>query len=154
VADIVREIRDEVRSQLSTLLPSTFKELDYSISPAKNNFRGNSERFGVTPQGAVEVPGTTTFVTMDQEFTIVLTNGFTANRDNDTVQLDQGLDLYEQMDSIQRQLIKVKAGGANILLSTILQVSDFSISDPEYLEVEKVVILEATMLVRYRKSIT
>lgn len=150
---IVREIQDELLNQIESVIPSSYIRLKHVIDPTQNTFRGNNERYGVAPLESFPAPGTTCHVTKDQSFKLALTNGYAANRQNDDVQVDKSLDLYTVMDTLERHLLKVRGGAANITLSEVINVFEFPTPAPTYLEEDKVVVLETTVTVRYRKRI-
>lgn len=152
MADIARDILNAVKTEVSGQLPVGYRELSYVIDPAKNSFRGGKERYGIAPLGAVEVPGTTGFVTMDQTYKLILTNGYASTNVDDTLEVSRTLDLLSQMDVLQRHLIKVQAVKAVVTQATVIHVTDFTIEEPTYLD-DNVVVLQATLTIRYRKQL-
>ena len=145
----IADITTAIKGQIITELGVSYKELAYVEDVAKNSFRTSNNRYGVRALVAGQLPGVTKFVTLNQEFEIILTKGYIQSSIDDTSQVTGSLDLRAELLSIYKRLINTKAG----LPGTVLNITDLILSSPEYLEDDKVVIQRATMNIQYRYSL-
>ena len=147
--DIIRDITNAIKGQISTTLPATYGEIAYVEAVEKNNFRQSKDKYGVRALAAGETPGVTKEVTIAQDFEIVLTTGYRESRTNDSKQVEDSLDLRAEVLDIYKTLVNNRAG----LPLVVLNVSDLILSEPEYLEDDKVVVIRANMNILYRYSL-
>lgn len=143
----VSDLVTAMNSEISGVLGSDYLPLAHVINVERNNFRQSNDRYGVLHGAASQLPGVTRNATFIQSFQIILTKGYRDSSVSDGAARDYSMSLYGKMLEIHRQLIKTKAG----LPSIVLNVQDtISISDPEYIEEEKVTILRADVEIQYR----
>lgn len=149
MANIVEQINDGITNVISTTLGVTYSELNYLINVDKNNFKANSKRYGVRPLAGSTVEGITRVYTLDQEFQIVLTHDYFSNPSNDQDLRDKTFLLFDKLDEIMKNLFINKAG----LPTIILNIDSVTILEPEYFDIEKVVVLRADFKVKYRQAV-
>lgn len=147
--NIVEQINDAVVSRIATILSSPWAELKYTINPAKNDFKSNAKRYGVRPLSGAVADGVTNYYTMDHDFEVCLTHDYIPSPVGDQDQKDKTFLLYDKMDDIFRDLFCSKAG----LNSIILNIGDLNIEEPEYSVAESVVLLKATVTIKYRQAL-
>lgn len=147
--DHVRDIRNSMETLIQTTLGSGYKKLQFVEDVTKNNFRTNSERYGVRALTANEVPGVTKTVQVTQSFEVVLTKAYYESNLDDTEQLEASLDNFENIHDIYKEIVNQRAGLPSIVLNT----TDMLVSEPEYIEESKVAILRATINITYRFSL-
>ena len=149
MSNIVEQINDAVKTQVSTTLGGTFSELPYTFDVSKNNIRDFVKGFGVRPVNAIRASTVTKVYTADQEFEIILTDKF-ANRSNDANQKAVVFDLFDKMDDILVQLFLSKGG----LAAIIYNIDPFTIDEPEFLdEQNSIVVQRMRITVKYRNAI-
>ncbi len=147
--DLMRDIRDSVESEVATELGEGFSKLSYLEDIEKNSFRTQNNRYGVRALTATESEGVTKSVRLTQSFEVVLTKGYFQSTINDSKQIEKSLDSRENLLDIYKRLVNTKAG----LPSVVLNVTNLTVNEPEYLEDEKVVVQRATMDITYRFSL-
>lgn len=147
--DSIRDIKTSMEGVIQTTLGSTYKKLAYVEDVEKNNFRTNSERYGVRALSGFEVPGVTKNPTFTQSFEVVLTKAYLDSSLDDAEQVEKGLDNYENMLDIYKELVNSKAG----VPATVLNITNLTWGDPEYLVDSKVAVQRATMDITYRFSL-
>lgn len=145
IADITTAIKVKVAAEL----PVGYKELAFLEDIAKNSFRTSNNRYGVRALEASQLPGVTKNITLNQEFEVVLTKGYIQSSIDDTSQVAASLDLRAECLSIYKSLVNTKAG----LPGTVLNITDFILQEPQYLDDDKVVIQRASMNIQYRYSL-
>jgi len=144
--DIVKQINDGMTSEIATTLGVNYKELPYIYDVAKNNFKTSKSRYGVRPLSTSEINGVVKATTHQQSFEVVLTEGYNESAISDSRIQAQALDAFENMHTLYKQIVLSKAGVPN----SVLLVGNLTISEPEILEEDKVLVLRATIDVLYR----
>lgn len=146
MSDIIRDIKEAIDAEIQAELGVSYKPLAYLEDVTKNSFRTNTERFGVRPLEASQVPGVTKYVQLIQSFEIVLSKSYTESSIDDSEQVEKSLDNRENLLAIYKRLVNNKGGAPSL----VLNVFDLNIQEPEYIVEEKVAIQRATMNVQYR----
>ena len=143
--EVVKNIIDNSKTQAIAVLPSTYKELRYIHSVENNDIRNATNGFAVRPLGASTAESVLKTYTLDHEFELILTNT-DPRRLNDS-QIEDALDdMYDQADDVF-----VKFVNSNLALpGIVLRVSDPTISEPELLNEEKLIVLRMQYTVKYR----
>jgi hypothetical protein len=147
--DTVRTIKEGIESVISSVLGPTYKKLTYVENVEKNNYNVNSNRYGVRALAGGEVPGVTKNVHIVQAFEIVLSKAYRESSLNDTEQSEKSLDNFNNILTIYKELVNTKAS----VPSSVLNITDLQLSEPEYIAESKVVIQRATMSITYRFSL-
>lgn len=148
MANKVQQIIEAIESQCSKHLV-TYQKLKYVYDVQKNTFKGNPKKYGVRPLGASETDGVIRASTLDQNFQIILTDNYVNAQDNDQGLQDTVKDLFSKMNDLEKQLFKSKLGLSSIVLFTSLE----SIDEPEIFEEDKIAVLRAEFLVKYRTNL-
>lgn len=149
MATKMTDIKDAMLTEVAAELGASWKQLAYVEDIAKNSFRTSSERYGVRALAASEVPGVTKFMTFSQSFEVVLTKGYVESSIDDSEQVTKSYEIRALILDIFKRMVNNKAGDA----SSVMQVSDLAIDEPEYLVDDKVVIQRATMNITYRLTL-
>ena len=146
ITDIKASLESELEAELTG-----FTKLSYVEDVAKNTFRktGTKDCYGIRALGASQLPGVTKTVTLNQEFEVILTKGYTQSTVSDTSQVTDSLDLRAEFLGLYKRYVNDKGG----LPGTILNITDLILAEPEYLEDDKVVVQRATMNIQYRYSL-
>lgn len=145
----VEVIKNAMEAEIGTLLGSQYKKLAYVEDFEKNNFRTNSERYGVRTLAGGEVPGTTKHPTFTHTFEVVLSKAYLNSKLDDSEQVQKALDNYENMLAIYKQLVNSRGGAP----ATVLNITNLQMASPEYITESKVAVQRATMDVTYRFSL-
>lgn len=144
---IATDLRDSVRTRMAAVLGPDFSELTNVTEIEKNAFKGANKRYGVVANEMNEVAGSTCHVTIDQEYEMVLTNGFFSNvKASDSDKRDKALELQDLMFDIYKDLKSSKSGRPDLVMHTF----SLTIQEPEYLEENHVVAIRATLTIKYR----
>jgi hypothetical protein len=141
-------ITSAIKGRVAAVL-TTYSELGYATDLKKNSFKGNFSRYGVLPLGSQEVSSVTRYVTLSQQFELILTDGFINTPMSDAQQQSKTIALQDLAFSVYKDLIATKCGAP----ATVIQVNSFQSSAPEYLTDDKVVIQKSTFNVTYRQGI-
>ena len=112
----------------------------------KNNFKQSRSKYGVRPLTTFEINGVVKATTHQHSFEVVLTDGYVNNGISDANIQSVVLQAFENMNSIYKRVEQVRAGAP----TQVLNVTNLVISEPEILDVDKVVVLRATIDVLYR----
>ena len=113
----------------------------------KNKFNTASSRYGVIPQAQTEVSGTTQSNTIDQTFSIVLTDSYISSALSDGPIISKIVDLMGKFEEINKNLVLQKAG-----VPSVLNVGTFSINESLIIDEDKLIIIEGSVVVRSKKS--
>lgn len=143
VANIVAAVKVRVAA-----VAATYTELAYAKDLTKNTFKDNHKRFGVIPKSASESQSVTRSLTLDQEFELILTQGFINKPMSDSEEQAKAIELQDLVQSIYLDLVQTKAG----VPSTCISVADLSLETPETDEQHKLLIQRATFKIKYRTS--
>lgn len=149
MSDAMRQIRDAVESEISTELGASYSKLPYVEVIEKNSFRTNNNRYGVRALVSSEIPGVTKYTTFTQSFEMVLTKGYVQSTIDDTEQVEGSYDLRALILDIYTRLVNNKAG----IPALTINVTNLVVSEPEYLEDDKVVIIRSTFDIIYRLTL-
>jgi len=149
MSDQIRTITDGILAEMATVLGANYKTLAYLEDIQKNAFTMNNDRYGVRALVAVQTPGVTKYTTLTQSYEIVISKGYIQSKINDSEQVTKSYDIRAQILDIYKQLVNTKAGAP----AQVMNVFSLIISEPEYLEVDKVVIVRATMDITHRLTL-
>lgn len=149
MATEMTQIKDALLSEIALELGVDYKQLAYVEDIAKNSFNTSNDRYGVRALHAGATPGVTKTVTMLQPFEVVLTKGYIQSSIDDTEQVSKSYELREEAFDIFRNAVNNKIA----LSSIVMYVSNLQVSEPEYLEDDKVVIIRFTMDILYRLNL-
>lgn len=141
----VKDISDSIKVRINDVLDD-YSELAYKRSIEKNNFRTTSKRYGVLPLAGTQLDGVTKHITFNMSFEITLTDQYFETNIDDNKKDTAALELRQNWFKVYRDLVKSKAG----LPSQVMQVSSASISEPEFLDDQKVVALRGTCDITFR----
>lgn len=147
--DTARTIKEGVETVIQNYLGVGYKKLAYLQDVEKNNYKTNTDRYGVRVLAGGEVPGVTKNVHITHTYEIVLSKSYKESSISDTEQSEIALDNFNNMLSIYKDIVNTKAG---VPLS-VLNVTNLQLSEPEYIVDSKVAIQRATMDITYRFSL-
>ncbi len=148
--NVVEQINNAMKTRIASLLASPWAELNYVLDVGKNEFKGNTKRYGVRPLNGDTVSGVTRHYTINQDFEVILTHDYIPHPTNDVDQRAKTFLLYDKMDVIFKDLFCSKAN----LNTIILNIEELNMAEPEYSLAENVVVLRALFTVKYRQAVT
>lgn len=149
MATTVADILTESRSIASTTLGATWQRLQFIFDVTKLNERTGKQAFGIRPLGAVPNETVTKSFTQDHDFELILSDTFA--RGQSDIQREEVLDvMYDRQDEIMQQMVLTKIN----LSSTVMNVSQPTISEPEFFDDNKLVVLRTQYTVKYRSLLT
>lgn len=148
MSNYVQQIITNVKSEAATTLGSSYQELQFVYDVEKNNYRGAYLGYGVRPLEANTADGVVGAYTLDHGFELILTSNV-ARTDSDAEREDVLEVLYNKADEIFKALVNSKLG----LASFVLNVFDPSISEPEFYDDSKFVVLRMQFIIKYRSNL-
>lgn len=143
---IVNDILTGIKSTTASVLGSGYSELPYGLDVAKNNFNNNHNRYSVVPGASTETASVTKFVTMSQNFEIVLSKAYIDDGISDSDKQQAAIDAQDLVFDIYKSLVNTKAG----VPSRVINITDLNINLPEFIDDQKVVIVRASFNVLNR----
>lgn len=140
-----------LHANLETLVATTtgYTRLTHILDLDKNKFTPSSARFGVIPRGQQEVAGNTRNATIDYIFSIVICKSYITQASSDENIITTVLDISEKYDDIYKQAVSSKINATNI----VINVSNFSLSEPVVIEKEKLIVIEGNFVIRCQYSV-
>lgn len=144
----VSQIITQTLSVISTELGSTYQQLRYVYDVEKNGLRGAYLAYGVRPLDASSAETICQNYTFDHGFEVILTNTI-ARTDSDSQATTALGTMYNKADEIFKALVNTKIN----LASFVLNVFDPSMSEPEFLDDQKYVVLRMQYKVKYRSQL-
>lgn len=148
MSNYVEQIIDETKSLIAGELGSTYQELRFIYDIEKNGLRNARLAYGVRPLGAGTAETLVRAYTLDHQFEIILSDTF-ARGDNDE-QREAALNaMYDKSDEIFKELVNHKIN----LSSFVLNIFEPSMSEPEFLDDNKFIVLRMQYLVKYRSDL-
>lgn len=145
MSNLVGDIISAFETRVATILGAGWNELKYKYDIAQNNYKQNKQKYGVIPLSGSTVDGIMTYYTMEQDFRLILTDGFVNDFDDTSLQASVA-DLTNKLDDIYKDLYSSKLG----IPSTVIVVSSFTIEQPEVLDDNNVIVMQADFTIRYR----
>lgn len=145
--DPLREILDHLCDCAQTELGEDWSKIKYLEDIEKNNERTQNKVFGIRPLEANEVEGSTKFVTLDQTFELVLVRSKLTKTLGDSDIRDVSYDSRRLGLCFYKKIARTHAGGLALV------VNNLTISEPEFLENDKVVVQRISFNVKYRCQI-
>ena len=145
---LVSNILTQTKSVISTELGATYQELPFIYDVSKNNLRRAEKAYGVRPLSALPTEGVTKVYTLDHDFEVILSDTF-ARGDSDSQRETALNTMYDKADEIFKALIATKIN----LAATVLHVFGPTLSEPEFFDDNKMVILRMQYTVKYRSTL-
>ena len=126
---IVQEIQTAIKPIIESV--TGFTQLDYEYDIDLNSDRGYTEKYGFIPQDAIFAEGRAMGAsTINHTFQLILVNDFN-NQDDDTAQNTTLMGMYEDAQSLLKDLQK-----SRLTLPTptnrVLLISGLSFDEPEF----------------------
>lgn len=149
MASIVSDVLSGIKTVAATQLGGSWQLLRNWFEVEKNDIRSAALAYNARPLSAIPVDGVMKYYTVDQTFEIILTDVVTRGH-GDSERETTLLELYNQADDIFKALHNTKVNGT----AGVLLVSQPSLSEPEYLEDKKIVVLRMQFVVKYRGATT
>lgn len=148
MSNYVEQILTETKSLIAGELGSDYQLLRFIYDVEKNGLRGAFKAYGVRPLFASTAETVTRVYTLDHQFEVILTDTF-ARGDNDS-QREAALNvMYDKSDEIFKELVNHKINLSNF----VLNIFDPTISEPEFLDDNKFVVLRMQYFVKYRSAL-
>ena len=148
---MVSNIKAGIESRIDASLPS-YKKLSYQLDIAKNKFKGDRKGYAVTPLSSNETDSTLGVLTMDQTFSVTLTDSYNAGAQsqvNDEAKANVVVTLTDNILSLYKDISVNKKG----IDSSVLLINNLSISEAEFIEEEKLAYVTCSFTVKYKLNI-
>lgn len=144
--DAVSALRDAIATRIASVLGSDWHEMPYTVTPEKNNVKDSEKAWGLIPDEGPIVGGPSRGYDVEQVFRIQLSRVITKNENSDAQVMAAAIDSAEKMEEISVDLLKVACGAPSICV----KVDPLPKNRPEWIEQDRVVVLSASLKVRYR----
>ena len=148
MSNLVEQITGGIEARLADVLTG-FEPLRYYYDLAKNDYKGNTDRYAVLPQSIESQSGVIQSITIDQTFQITLTTDYRNDPKSDTDLQAKVKYLYDKMDNVLRDIVLTKLGVPSIILLVTLGGYDA----PQVLEEQKVIALSMDIKIRHRRDL-
>ena len=147
----VTDIKATIKTRIATVLGSPWSELPHAIDITKNSFKGNAKGYGVIAGGILqeETFGVLGSYSVNQTFTIKLTDSFSTKPADDSARQTVMDDLMDKSLDIYKDLINTRAGSP----ASVIHVTDLDVGEVEELVGSNVMSLTMTFIVKYRKGL-
>lgn len=145
--DPISSIVEELCNCAQGVLGTDWKKIKYLEDLEKNHNLTQNRVFGIRALEASEVEGIMKYVTLDQTFELVMVRSklSKANGDSDIRKLS-----YENRDQafcVYKKIAQTHLGGLALIVNNLV------ISEPEFIEEDKVVVQRITFNIRHRCKI-
>jgi hypothetical protein len=143
---MIKNIYDNILIRMGTLLTG-YSKLSFVTNLEKNKFGQITSRYGLLTKGAGSNSEMVGKNVLDHKFEITLTNSFGANTlGNDDEKSNRINVLQDKCLEIYRDLQLNKS----VIDSSILIINGIEISEPEFMEEEKIIIIKCSINVKYK----
>lgn len=144
----VRDLIDNIKSISANFLGSEYHELSNVYEIEKNARLETELGYGVLAESITLVDGNLGFNTIDQNFTIVVTDYYISTSDGDLEKQDAVIGLLDKVQDLYTDIVEKKANAP----STVIIINDMSV-DIEELDEQKSVVARMTFNVKYRNRL-
>ena len=154
MSTVVADIRTGIEGRVATLLGASYQKLRRFYTAEQNTQRGAEKGYAVIEGAASDASseGTFKFYTLDQEFQIIIVD--TIARDTeDSFKQTVAEELYDKADEMLVDFLGSGLGTISVTNGIILTTNSPSISEPEFLE-NNSVLLRVSLNVKYRRQFT
>lgn len=125
-----------------------YGELKYKYNVEDNQFKGSTKKYGVLSGDIDQTDGTTCFLTLDQNFEVIITDSYTSINSNDNSKDSVVKALQDLGVEFYREVVNTKANRPDI----VMIISEFS-SSIEELDEDKVIVNRMNFTIKYRKPL-
>ncbi len=146
----INTLKTGIKSRIVATLGSAYSELSYNLDIAKNNFKGNTNRYGVLagPLTENESRGVIGKYTVDQLFVITFTDSWGNKPTNDDAEVSTLDAMMENTLTLYKDLVNTQAGSPSL----VTLVSDFSVEAPEIID-GNIATIVMSITITYRKTL-
>ena len=144
----INDIKAGIEARLAISAP-TYNKLAYQIDISRNKFKGNSLGYSVQPAGSAEVDSLIGAFTNDHQFSIFLTNSYNEGAKSqigDTLKSTRVTELMDVVLDVYKDLVVNKSS----VDSTVLVINNLAIEPPEFIDEEKVIIVQMSINIKYK----
>lgn len=143
---MIKGIRDNILTRMASVLSTGYSKLSFMDDIAKNKFSQANKRYGANIGGSSSVSGVVGKNTYDHTFSLVITDTYQKGQVlNDEYKQEVVAGLQDKAMSIYRDLQTNKSS----IATNCLIISGFTMSEPAFLDEEKVVIQRFNINVKY-----
>lgn len=149
MATIVSDIITAAESLAATTFGATYQRLVFVYDVGKNTVNQAKLAYGVRPLAAIPVDGVMKTYTVDHTFELVLTDTIARALSDDERRSTLNT-MYDKADEFFKAAVNTKLSNPNV----VWVVQSPSMSEPEFLDDHKYVILRMQFVVKYRSSLS
>lgn len=148
MSTLVSTLVTSITSACTSVLPVTYKALEYTYDITKNTFNQSNKRYGVIPLSATEITtGVTKAYTVDHRFRVILTDGWDTSMKTDADRQSKVITLQDAAHDIYKEVYQTRNG------STTLWCGNLTLSEPEFLDDNRVIVISLEFDLRYRNEL-
>jgi len=145
----VTTIKSGIKSRISSVLGSSYKELAFTLDLEKNSYKGNEKRYGVLAGTIGEQDeGVVGKITVIQGFLIRLTDGYASSQINDEDRIAISDGLMNSALTIYKDLINTQAGTPSLVTQVVNEMVTESVGP---LGSKNIVGIDMNISIMYRK---
>jgi hypothetical protein len=146
---VASDIITQLKSICASTLGGTYQELRHVFNLINNDIRSGRLAYGVRSLAGNSAEGVNRVYTMDHGFEIILTDTI-ARADSDAQRQTAIATMYDKADAIFKAIVQTKVN----LPTTVLNVFNPTLLEPEFFDDEKMVALRMQVTIKYRSSLT
>ena len=146
---MIKTIRDNLITRLSTILGEGYSKLSYTSSIEANKFNRAVRRYSVIPEASSEAQGVNNKNTFDHTFTFILTDGYVNGAEN---QLNDDLKMERvgELQSKALEIYKDLQANRTSISNNILIINQMAMNAVEFLDEERIAVLRFSINIKYR----
>ena len=148
---IITNIKSGIEARIEATV-ADYAKLSYQNDIEDNKFKGNSKGYSVNVGSSSEVDGVIGSFNLDQEYIINLTNSYNdgaKSQIGDSLKSQRVTELNDDILSIYSDLLINKSS----VDSSILLISELAISEPEFIEESKIIIVSFNIVVKHKTNL-
>ena len=142
----ILDINNSVEAKMQAILGVQYKILQYKEEVSQNSFTGSMKRFASRATETSEIETVTKFVTFNQGYELIIVDSYYESNIDDSGKSSTMYDMKGKILDIFKELVNSRAG----LPSVVLNVESLSMSEPEYLTNQKVIVQRAIIDIKFR----
>ena len=143
-----RNLINALKTQTSTFLGTDYEELRNVYNIEQNPNLETTLGYGILAEDVVLVSGNLGFNTVDQTFSVVLTDYYVSTKEDDLCKQDAVIALLDKCQDLYNEYVKTKLN----LNSIIINIDEMNVSIEE-LDEDKTVVARMQFIIKYRHQL-
>ena len=143
-----RNLINALKTQTFTFLGTDYEELRNVYNIEQNPNLETTLGYGILAEDVVLVSGNLGFNTVDQTFSVVLTDYYVSTKEDDLCKQDAVIALLDKCQDLYNEYVKTKLN----LNSIIINIDEMNVSIEE-LDEDKTVVARMQFIIKYRHQL-